>query len=103
MKMNKYIKHKTIVDVSNLDNDKLDIDEAQEILKDSKKPESLFYDGYIKGYSDFYDNSINEDLLNNNNDYNSGYLEAINFGKKLEEQERNIKRFIEWKTRHNLK
>lgn len=94
--MNKYIKHKIIVDVSNLDNDKLDIYETQEILKDSKKPESLFYDGYIKGYSDFYDNSINEELLNNN-DYNAGYLDAINFGKKLKEQDRNNKKFLEWK------
>ena len=32
--MNKYIKSKTIVNISNLDNDKLDIQEAFEVLKD---------------------------------------------------------------------
>ena len=95
--MNKYIKSKTIVNISNLDNDKLDIQEALEVLKDSEKPESLFYDGYIKGCADFDNNTINEDLMNNSNDFNSGYLEAINYSKKLEEQDKNIKKFIEWK------
>ena len=95
--MNKYVKSKTIVNISNLDNDKLDIQEAFEVLKDGEKPESLFYDGYIKGCSDFDNNTINEDFMNNDNDFNSGYLEAISYSKKIEDQDKNIKKFMEWK------